>query len=347
MFSWIPHWGMQIGIPLVLVLTLSAGALYRRNKQRRTSSLKLHGGRLLRNHYLKGAGGDTESRNNRNLRRQFRLDIRIGKTRGSRRWAKEICLTELDLFSSGVERGTVCLVALISGHGGSRAAKFVRDNLVPRLREDQAAFETNPTERLDHILRQIDEEFLELADRCIYEDGATVLVAIITHSQIIVGHVGDAQAVVCRAGQGVVLSPQHTVTNSEELSRINAVDAVIFANRYLGHPTANPLLFHLPMTRSIGDRMWKDPKFTDGKQSGLIGTPQTNSMHLGDLDEFLLLGSAAVWKAFSPQNVFTPLRRNPQNPVASLLRETISSVPPPAAVSAAAILVRFEYLPPV
>lgn len=336
---------MQIGIPLMVVLTLSAGALYRRTKQRRAASSKLPVGRLFRKGGEEWHNHHSSNSSSRNYRRQFRLDIRIGKTRGSRRWAKEICLTELDLFGSGGgERGTVCLVALISGHGGSRAAKFVRDNLVPRLRADQAAFEADPTGRLELILRDIDQEFLELAERCTYEDGATVLVAIITHSQIIVAHVGDAQAVVCRAGQGVVLCPQHTLANAEEHSRISLLGGVSFAKTFLGHPSANPLLFHLPMTRSIGDRMWKDPKFTDGKPSGLIGTPQTNAMHLGDLDEFLLLGSAAVWKAFDHQTVFVPLRRNPQNPVASLLRETVSSVPPTTASSAAAILIRFEYL---
>lgn len=80
--------------------------------------------------------------------------------------------------------------------------------------------------------------------------GTTATVCLLRNNiELVVGHVGDSRAVLCREGEAILLTKDHVPDVQEERKRIKAAG---------GHITENSLgIAHvngrLAMTRSIGD----------------------------------------------------------------------------------------------
>jgi serine/threonine protein phosphatase PrpC len=162
-----------------------------------------------------------------------------------------------------------------------------------------------------------DKEFLEIAADAELADGTTAtVVAVTAGGVVVVGNVGDSEAVLARAagataaaGDSAVerlpapdsglevlpLSAVHNVAqNEDEGKRVVAAGGNIFHNR-LGHPCLNPAYFSIAVSRAIGDLMFKADSYTDGKPSGLTADPEFRSVALGEGDRFLLIACDGLW----------------------------------------------------
>jgi protein phosphatase PTC1 len=90
-------------------------------------------------------------------------------------------------------------------------------------------------------------------------------------------NVGDARAVLCRAGSAVRLSRDHRAGDADERARIEAGGGFVCARRVNGI---------LEVSRALGDHSFK---------SAVISAPSVNETVLGEADEFLILACDGLW----------------------------------------------------
>ncbi|KPI90505.1 protein phosphatase 2C-like protein [Leptomonas seymouri] len=180
------------------------------------------------------------------------------------------------------------------GHGGTQCAEYLRDHLHGFILSNPD-LKANPQKAIVDGIVEADNAFLALSERETNESGSVCAVALIIDDKLIVGNVGDCEAVLSRNGKPVVLTVRHTIaSNPSEEERVRGVGGKVCHNR-VGHPNYNPAVVSLAVTRAIGDAGFKLARYTDGKASGVIAVPDTTVTKLTDDDEFLVIGCDGLW----------------------------------------------------
>lgn len=85
------------------------------------------------------------------------------------------------------------------------------------------------------------------------------------------------------------------------MARVKKAGGSIHTNKKLCHPIWNPEIINIGVTRAIGAVYFKNPKFTEGKSTGLIATPFIKEYIIGKQDEFIILatdGYTIIFKKF-------------------------------------------------
>lgn len=169
------------------------------------------------------------------------------------------------------------------GHGGKKAAEFVRDNLHLKLLE-QLEKESKVEEALKQAYLATDDA-IEAAD--IKFSGTTTVSALIQMEDsdrvLYCANCGDARAVLSHAGQAVRLTYDHKGADESEQARIVALGGFVVMNRVNGI---------LAVTRSLGDRTMKEY---------VSGEPYVTESVLDEKDELLILACDGVWDVLSDQ----------------------------------------------
>jgi protein phosphatase 2C family protein 2/3 len=122
--------------------------------------------------------------------------------------------------------------------------------------------------------------------------GSVGVFAIIEGRQLYVGNVGDCRAVLCRGGQSIELTRDHTPDVASEAARVVTDGGTIefgFVNAQIA------------VTRSFGDI----DMATGRKMAGLIARPETHKLFLTTDDEFLILACDGLWDVLSSQAAVT------------------------------------------
>jgi len=190
--------------------------------------------------------------------------------------------------------------AVYDGHGGSRAAEFVAQNLHEYIFNNDSFVEDPKAAMYDGIAR-IEKEFLEQAVKSELADGTTATVALVHGQHLIVANVGDSEAVLCRGTQAIPLSPIHNVKdNPDEAKRVQEEGGLIFKNR-VGHPSLNAAYFSIGVSRAIGDLMFKHSSYTEGKPSGITALPEFKEVPLVQDDRFMILACDGLWGVITHQ----------------------------------------------
>ncbi|CAN0500519.1 unnamed protein product, partial [Ectocarpus sp. 12 AP-2014] len=94
------------------------------------------------------------------------------------------------------------------GHCGSEAVQNVRDRLHAVIGE-HPSFWKEPKRAIRESFVCLDEQFLLLAGEREWYSGTTVLVALMRGRKLLIGNVGDGEAVLCRGDDVVHMSPVH------------------------------------------------------------------------------------------------------------------------------------------
>ena len=132
-------------------------------------------------------------------------------------------------------------------------------------------------------------------------DGTTAAVAAIVDRKLVVGNVGDSELVLACEGTAIPLAAVHNMKkNPEEIARVSAAGGKVYNNR-VGHPKFNPAVISLGVSRAIGDIAFKHEKFTNGKESGLVATPEVAVREFSGKEEFLIIGCDGLWDVVSHQ----------------------------------------------
>jgi len=108
-------------------------------------------------------------------------------------------------------------------------------------------------------------------------------------------NVGDARAVLCRAGKAVRLTYDHKGSDTQEAKRITDAGGFVMNNRVNGV---------LAVTRSLGDASMKE---------FVVGSPYTTETNLDEQDDFLIVACDGLWDVAEDQQA-VDLIKNIQDP---------------------------------
>lgn len=204
-----------------------------------------------------------------------------------------------------LETNVLCF-GIFDGHAGPLAADYVQEHLGDHIKELmkkehdlqkvlQKAFVDVNSKLQSHIASGVGPD-----DPSAKNTGTTATVCLLRNgNELVVGHVGDSRAILCRDGQPLRLTNDHDPEyNHEEKERIVQSNGFITCNS-LGTPLVNGVL---TMTRSIGDFSLK--------QYGVTASPETRSFKVKHgHDSFLLLITDGVHFAMSDGEICGVIRK--------------------------------------
>jgi len=129
-----------------------------------------------------------------------------------------------------------------------------------------------------------------------------------TALRLVLAHVGDSRAVLCRAGQAVQVTEDHKPDRLDEKKRIERAGGLVLNVRgawRIAAP-ANPRgaskasrreYAGLSMTRSLGDAAFKNPVPLSSPE------PEVRVLPITDKDLFMVLATDGIWAVLSNQEV--------------------------------------------
>jgi len=156
---------------------------------------------------------------------------------------------------------------------------------------------------LRRAFERIETDFLDKALKEDLKDGTTAVVAIINENKLIVGNIGDSELIICNNEKAVSLVPVHNPKrNRKEVERIEEAGGRVYNDR-LAHPSLNPAIFNIAVSRAIGDIFFKYKDFTKNKPSALTAIPDIVTYTLTSEDDFAVLACDGLWDVMSHQDV--------------------------------------------
>jgi serine/threonine protein phosphatase PrpC len=108
-----------------------------------------------------------------------------------------------DTRIDGVDGETVGLFGVFDGHGGARAAEFVKQNLFTNLIKHPKLF-SDTKSAIAETYTSTDSELLKAETSHNRDAGSTASTAILVGDRLLVANVGDSRAVICRGGDGKI-----------------------------------------------------------------------------------------------------------------------------------------------
>ncbi|XP_062871858.1 protein phosphatase 1K, mitochondrial [Trichomycterus rosablanca] len=186
--------------------------------------------------------------------------------------------------------------ALFDGHGGAQAADFCFANMERYIRKglkDEEDLEQVLIKAFLQVDAALASHLQVFGNASLMTVGTTATVALLRDGvELVVASVGDSRAILCRSGEALTLTDDHTPERKDEKQRIRESGGFVTWNS-LGQANVNS---RLAMTRSIGD--------FDLKQSGVIAEPETSRVILQHThDAFLALTTDGVNFIMSNQEV--------------------------------------------
>jgi len=194
------------------------------------------------------------------------------------------------------------------GHGGDKASEFVCENLHLQFLENSNKLPEAYTvdalkEALQAAILRVEDKWLTVAEKIENCSGTTVAVVVVKDLNLVVGNVGDSEAVICgKEGKAVTLTEVHNPKrNKAEGERVIKAGGVIYHDR-VGHPVIHPSFLSIAVSRAIGDWGFKNDNFTKGRPSGIIADPYITHLVLQPNDHrFAILACDGVWDVMTGQ----------------------------------------------
>ncbi|KAK8456001.1 hypothetical protein SEVIR_4G258100v4 [Setaria viridis] len=170
----------------------------------------------------------------------------------------------------GVDGETVGLFGVFDGHGGARAAEFVKQNLFTNLIKHPKFF--SDTKSAIELLK---------ADTSHHRDaGSTASTAILVGDRLVVANVGDSRAVICRGGDAIAVSRDHKPDQTDERQRIEEAGGFVM---WAGTWRVGGVL---AVSRAFGDKLLKQY---------VVADPEIKEEVVDSSLEFLILASDGLW----------------------------------------------------
>nr|GEZ43438.1 probable protein phosphatase 2C 76 [Tanacetum cinerariifolium] len=105
-----------------------------------------------------------------------------------------------DVKTCKIDGKTVYLFGIFDGHGGSRAAEYLKQNLFKNLIL-HPRFMTDTKMAISETYKQTDSDFLESEKDNPRDDGSTASAAVLVGNHLYVANVGDSRTVISKAGK--------------------------------------------------------------------------------------------------------------------------------------------------
>ncbi|KHG09641.1 putative protein phosphatase 2C 59 [Gossypium arboreum] len=193
----------------------------------------------------------------------------------------------------GVDGEIVGLFGVFDGHGGARAAEYVKQNLFSNLirhpkfiSDTKSAIENNQNR----------------------DAGSTASTAILVGDRLLVANVGDSRAVICRGGNAIAVSRDHKPDQTDERQRIeDAGGFVMWAGTWRVGGV-------LAVSRAFGDRLLKQY---------VVADPEIQEEKIDSSLEFLILASDGLWDVVSNEEAVAMIKpiQDPEQAAKRLMQE--------------------------
>ncbi|XP_047957361.1 probable protein phosphatase 2C 14 isoform X2 [Salvia hispanica] len=170
------------------------------------------------------------------------------------------------------------------GHGGSKAAEFVAENLhlnIFEMLENNCGNEKEKAFREAYL--RTDKDFLKQG----LGSGVCCVTALIQGKEMAVSNLGDCRAVLCRDGVAEAITTDHKPEREDERRRIEDNGGFLEIHRGAWRVQGT-----LAVSRSIGDSHLKD---------WVMAEPDTQLIHLTPDMQYLVLASDGLWDEVSNQ----------------------------------------------
>ncbi|KAA8533633.1 hypothetical protein F0562_030933 [Nyssa sinensis] len=231
-----------------------------------------------------------------------------------------------DVKTSKIDGQTVCLFGIFDGHGGSRAADFLKEHLFENLMQ-HPQFMTNTKLAISETYQKTDMDFLESEKNTYRDDGSTASTAVLVGNHLYVANVGDSRTITSKAGKAIPLSDDHKPNRSDERKRIeNAGGVVMWAGTWRVGGV-------LAMSRAFGNRMLKQ---------FVVAEPEIQDLQIDEEFEFLVLASDGLWDVV-PNEDAVSLARTEEEPEVAARKLTETAFARGSADNITCIVVKFHH----
>ncbi|RYQ93280.1 hypothetical protein Ahy_B09g099545 isoform B [Arachis hypogaea] len=201
---------------------------------------------------------------------------------------------------SEVDGQTVAFFGVFDGHGGSRTAEYLKDNLFKNLSSHPDFIKDTKTAIVE-AFKQTDVDYLNEEKGHQRDAGSTASTAMLLGDRILVANVGDSRVVASRAGTAVPLSIDHKPDRSDERQRIEEAGGFII---WAGTWRVGGVL---AVSRAFGDKLLKPY---------VVADPEIKEEEIDGVD-FIIIASDGLWNVIS--NKMQKWR--PENSLKKLMRE--------------------------
>ncbi|KAF8042883.1 hypothetical protein BT93_A1265 [Corymbia citriodora subsp. variegata] len=231
-----------------------------------------------------------------------------------------------DIKTSKIDGETICMFGIFDGHGGSRAAEYLKEHLFDNLMK-HPQFMTDTKLAISETYQQTDVAFLESERDTFRDDGSTASTAVLVGSHLYVANVGDSRTVISKAGKAIPLSEDHKPNRSDERKRIeNAGGVVMWAGTWRVGGV-------LAMSRAFGNRMLKQ---------FVVAEPEIQDQEIDEEFELLVLASDGLWDVV-PNEDAVSLARGEEEPEAAARKLTEAAFTRGSADNITCIVVKFNH----
>ncbi|KAK8645268.1 hypothetical protein V6N13_119111 [Hibiscus sabdariffa] len=207
----------------------------------------------------------------------------------------------------GVNGEIVGLFGVFDGHGGARAAEYVKHHLFSNLIK-HPKFISDTKSAIADAYNHTDSEFLKSENNQIRDAGSTASTAILVGDRLLVANVGDSRAVICRGGNAIAVSRDHKPDQIDERKRIeNAGGFVMWAGTWRVGGV-------LAVSRAFGDRQLKQY---------VVADPEIQEEKVDSSLEFLILASDGLWDVVSNEEAVAIVKpiQDPAQAAKQLMQE--------------------------
>ncbi|XP_078175417.1 putative protein phosphatase 2C 59 [Carex rostrata] len=228
----------------------------------------------------------------------------------------------------GVNGEMVGFFGVFDGHGGIRAAEYVKRHLFSNIIK-HPNFISDTKSAIVDAYNHTDSEFLKCENGQNRDAGSTASTAVLVGDRLLVANVGDSRAVICRGGNAVAVSRDHKPDQSDERQRIeDAGGFVMWAGTWRVGGV-------LAVSRAFGDRLLKQ---------FVVAEPEIKEEVVDNSLEFLILASDGLWDVVSNEEAVAMVRpiEDPEQAAQRLLQEASKRG---SADNTTVVIVRFSNSP--
>lgn len=220
---------------------------------------------------------------------------------------------------------SICLFGIFDGHGGSRAAEYLKEHLFDNLVK-HPKFLTDAKLAISETYQQTDAAFLDSEKDTFRDDGSTASTAVLIDNHLYVANVGDSRTIISKAGKAIALSEDHKPNRSDERKRIeNAGGVVMWAGTWRVGGV-------LAMSRAFGNRMLKQ---------FVVAEPEIQDQKIDEQIELLILASDGLWDVVQNDDAVS-LAHTEEEPEAAARKLTEAAFSRGSADNITCIVVRFH-----
>ncbi|KAL6888668.1 hypothetical protein ACP4OV_009694 [Aristida adscensionis] len=250
-----------------------------------------------------GLAGDGSSLSEGGLSENGRFSYGYASSPGKRASMEDFFEARID----EIDGEKIGLFGVYDGHGGARAAEYVKQHLFRNLIK-HPKFITDTKSAIAETYNHTDTEFLKADSSQTRDAGSTASTAIILGDRLLVANVGDSRAVVCKGGEAIAVSRDHKPDQSDERQRIeNAGGFVMWAGTWRVGGV-------LAVSRAFGDKLLKQY---------VVADPDIKEEVVDSSLEFLILASDGLWDVVTNEEAVAMVKpiQNPEEAAKRLLQE--------------------------